>query len=128
MTDGGRGGPPRRLKLFIPGPCQVSGGVLQAMAQPTVAHYGSDWIEFYQEVVGLVKQVFQTGNDLFIVPGSGSAASDMAVGSLLSPGEAIVVGDNGLFGERLSAIATACGLCVVPLTAPPRPSPRSRGG
>ena len=118
MADGGRGGPPRRFKLFIPGPCQVSGDVLQAMAQPPVAHYGPYWIEFHQEVVDLLKQVFQTRNDLFIVPGSGSAGSDMAVGSLLSPGEAICVGANGLFGERLSAIATACGLRVVPLAAP----------
>ena len=118
MADGGRGGPPKRVRLFIPGPCQVSGEVLQAMAQPSVAHYGPDWIEFYQEVVGLLKLVFQTSNDLFIVPGPGSASTDMAIGSLLSPGETIVVGANGLFGERLGVIATACGLRVVSFTAP----------
>ena len=60
MADSGRGGPPRRFKLFIPGPCQVGGDVLQAMAQPPVTHYGPYWIEFHREVVDLLKQVFQT--------------------------------------------------------------------
>jgi hypothetical protein len=41
--------------------------MLQAMAQPIVAHYGSYWIGFHWEVVDPLKQVFQIRNDLFIV-------------------------------------------------------------
>lgn len=107
-----------RYKLFIPGPCEVDESVLAAMAQPTPRHYGPEWMEIYTETLDLLKQVFQTENDLFIVPGAGSAGLDMALGSLLAPGETVVVGENGFFGERLAAIAAAHGLRVVTFSAP----------
>ncbi len=107
-----------QFKLFIPGPCEVDEAVLQAMAQPTLRHYGPEWIEVYHETLDLLQQVFQTENDLFVVPGAGSALLDMAFGSLLATGETVVVGDNGFFGERLVAIAAAYGLRVVTFTAP----------
>ncbi len=107
-----------RYKLFIPGPCEVDEEVLAAMAQPTPRHYGPEWMRVYREVMHLLKQVFQTQNDLFLIPGAGSAALDMALGSLLREGETVVVGNNGFFGERLGAIAQAHGLRVVWLTAP----------
>ena len=105
-------------KLFIPGPCEVDDAVLQAMAQPTPRHYGSEWMAIYDETMALLKQVFQTENELFLVPASGSALMDMAYGSLLQEGETIVVGVNGFFGQRLRTIATAHGLRTVPFTAP----------
>ena len=107
-----------RYKLFIPGPCEVDEEVLAAMAQPTPRHYGPEWMRVYREVMHLLKQVFQTQNDLFLIPGAGSAALDMALGSLLREGETVVVGNNGFFGERLGAIAAAHGLRVVWFTAP----------
>ena len=91
---------------------------MEALAQPTLQHYGAEWLEIYHEVLGLLKQVFQTQNDLFMVPGAGSATLDMACGSLLASGETVIVGDNGFFGERLGTIAAAYGLQVVPFTAP----------
>jgi alanine-glyoxylate transaminase/serine-glyoxylate transaminase/serine-pyruvate transaminase len=76
-------------------------------------------MEIYRETLGLLKQVFQTENDLFMVPGAGSAALDMAFGSLLARGETVIVGDNGFFGERMGVMAASHGLRVVPFTAPP---------
>jgi len=107
-----------RAKLFIPGPCEVDERVLAAMAQPTPKHYGPEWLEVHHEVLGLLKQVFQTQNDLFMIPGAGSAALDMALGSLLQPGDTVIVGNNGFFGERIGSIASACGLRTVFFTAP----------
>lgn len=105
-------------KLFIPGPCEVDEAVLEALAKPTLPHYGDVWMDTYRHVLGLLKQVFQTQGDLFIVPAAGSAALDMAFGSLLSTGDTVLVGDNGFFGERLGAIAASHGLRVVSFTAP----------
>jgi alanine-glyoxylate transaminase/serine-glyoxylate transaminase/serine-pyruvate transaminase len=72
----------------------------------------------YNELQTLLKQVFRTQNDLFLVPGAASALHDMAIGSLLASGQKIIVGHNGFFGERLVAIAEAYGLKVVPFAAP----------
>lgn len=105
-------------KLFIPGPCEVDDAVREAMAQPTPRHYGAEWMTIYDETIAMLKQVFQTKKDLFLVPASGSALIDMAYGSLLREGETIVVGVNGFFGQRLRTIAAAHGLRTVPFTAP----------
>ncbi len=107
-----------KTKLFIPGPCEVDETVLAAMAQPTPRHYGPEWIEVHQELLGLLKQVFQTQNDLFMVPGAGSAVLEMGLNSLLAPGDTVIIGNNGFFGERLGDLATACGLRPVFITAP----------
>jgi len=106
-----------RPKLFIPGPCEVDETVLAAMAQPTPKHYGPEWLQVHHEVLGLLKRVFQTQNDLFMVPGAGSTALDMALGSLLAPGDTVIIGNNGFFGNRMGAIASACGLRPIFFTA-----------
>jgi alanine-glyoxylate transaminase/serine-glyoxylate transaminase/serine-pyruvate transaminase len=108
----------QHLKLFTPGPGDVDEDVLDAMAQPVMRHYGPEWMAIYNELLTLLKRIFRTQNDLFVVPGAASALHDMAIGSLLATGQKIVVGHNGFFGERLSAIAEGYGLTVVPFAAP----------
>lgn len=97
----------KRYTLMIPGPIDVSEEVLQEMGAPVVAHYGSDWVETYRETLGLLKQVFQTKGDLFILVGSGTAGLDAGVGGLLKGGEKVLVLINGSFAERLFRIAQA---------------------
>jgi alanine-glyoxylate transaminase/serine-glyoxylate transaminase/serine-pyruvate transaminase len=106
------------VRLFIPGPGDVDQDVLAAMAQPVQRHYGAAWTATYGEAQTLLKQIFGTASDLFIVPGPGSASLDMAVGSLLPSDQKIIVGQNGFFGDRLIDIAAAHALNVVPLAAP----------
>jgi alanine-glyoxylate transaminase/serine-glyoxylate transaminase/serine-pyruvate transaminase len=104
-------------KLFIPGPVSVDDDVLDAMSQPVMRHYGPEWMEVYQETTALLKQVFQTQNDVFIVPGPGTAGLDMAMGSLLANSQKVIVCHNGFFGERLATVAEANGLNVVHVSA-----------
>jgi len=108
----------RHKKLFIPGPGDVDEDVLEAAARPLLRHYGTEWMGIYNELQTLLKQVFRTQNDLFLVPGAASALHDMAIGSLLATGQKIIVGHNGFFGERLVEIAESYGLKVVPFAAP----------
>lgn len=108
----------KHIKLFTPGPGDVDEDVLDAMAQPVVRHYGPEWMEVHQDVLALLKQIFKTQNDIFIVPGPASALVDMAIGSLMDSGQKMIVGSNGFFGDRLNDIAAAYGINVVPFTAP----------
>jgi alanine-glyoxylate transaminase / serine-glyoxylate transaminase / serine-pyruvate transaminase len=105
-------------KLFIPGPGDVEEDVLEAAARPILRHYGAQWMGIYNELQSLLKQLFKTQNDMFLVPGAASALHDMAIGSLLRTGQKIIVGRNGFFGERLVEIAEAYRLEVVPFAAP----------
>lgn len=96
----------------------VDDAVLEALAQPVPAHYGAEWVEVYQDVVAGLKQVFQTQNDLFLMFSPGSAALEACIGSLLAPGQRMIVGDNGFFGQRMAAIARSHGVEVVTVEAP----------
>jgi alanine-glyoxylate transaminase/serine-glyoxylate transaminase/serine-pyruvate transaminase len=101
-----------RLRLMIPGPVDVEPEVLEVMGQPVPAHYGPEWMEVYQEVVGLSRDVFETRGDVLLMPGPGSAGLDAALGSLLPPGGRVLIPTNGFFGERMATIAEANGLAV----------------
>jgi alanine-glyoxylate transaminase/serine-glyoxylate transaminase/serine-pyruvate transaminase len=105
-------------KLMIPGPVDIFDDVRQAMASPSVQHYGTEWIKVYREMVEMLQQVFQTQNDLFLLIGPGTAGLDAALGSLLRTGEKVLVLANGFFGSRLAAIADSYGLDVALLEFP----------
>jgi alanine-glyoxylate transaminase/serine-glyoxylate transaminase/serine-pyruvate transaminase len=105
-------------KLFIPGPVSVDDDVLDALSQPVMRHYGPEWLDVHHETTALLKQVFQTRNDVFMVPGPGTAGLDMAMGSLLATGQKVIVCHNGFFGERLATVAESNGLNVVHVAAP----------
>jgi alanine-glyoxylate transaminase / serine-glyoxylate transaminase / serine-pyruvate transaminase len=108
----------KHMKLFTPGPGDVGEEVLEAMGQPVVRHYGPDWMEIYNDTLALLKEFYQTQNDIFIVPGPASALLDMAIGSLAESGQKIIIGSNGFFGERLVDISKGYGLNIIPFTAP----------
>ena len=106
------------LRLMIPGPVDVEDDVLAALAGQVLPHYGKEWVPIYQETVECLKQVFGTQNDLFLMPGSGSAGLDAALGSLVRSGDKVLVPQNGFFGQRLATIARAYGLDVCTVEAP----------
>jgi alanine-glyoxylate transaminase/serine-glyoxylate transaminase/serine-pyruvate transaminase len=107
----------RHVKLFTPGPGDVDDEVLSALAQPVIRHYGPEWMEIYEELLTLLREVFRTQNSLFVVPGPASALMDMAVGSLVPSGGKIIVGTNGFFGDRIVDIARGYNADVIPFVA-----------
>ena len=106
----------QRYKLMIPGPVDVEPEVLAAMGQPIPAHYGTEWMDIYQKVVALLRELFQTQGDVLLMPGPGSAGLDAALGSLLPPGARVLIPTNGFFGERMATIAEASDLEVERVT------------
>ncbi len=109
--------PPR---LLIPGPVELEAEVLAVLAQPVQAHYGAAWVEVHNETIALLAQVYETQGRVFMLPGSGSLAVDAAVHSAFLPGEKVVVGNNGWFGERLRDILRSNGVSVVLVECDPR--------
>lgn len=107
----------KTLKLMIPGPVQVDDEVLAALSSPVQPHYGPDWTKFYNETLGLLKSVFRTRQDVFLMVGSGTSAIDACLGSALSSGEKVLVGVNGFFGDRLKLVAEGYGLQAVAVPA-----------
>ncbi|MDQ6772241.1 MAG: aminotransferase class V-fold PLP-dependent enzyme [Candidatus Dormibacteraeota bacterium] len=103
--------------LLIPGPVSVDDEVLEALARPVRAHYGSDWGEEYARLLGALGRLFRTQGDVLLIFGPGSAATETALASTLAPGDAVIVASNGMFGERLVKVAETIGLRVHPVLA-----------
>lgn len=103
--------------LLIPGPVSVSSEVLTALARPVPAHYGDEWVELYHRLTEDLAGIFGTGGDVILLFGPGTAALEMCFASALAPGDEVLVGTNGLFGDRLAEVARAIGLVVHPVTA-----------
>ena len=59
-------------------------------------------------------QVFRTANALTLpISGTGSAGMEAAFVNVVGPGDVVVVGVNGVFGERMCDVASRCGAEVV---------------
>ena len=100
--------PPR--VLLGPGPSEANARVLKAMTTPMLGYLDSQFVEVMDDTVALLRQVFGTENGLTLpVSGTGTAGMEAALTNIIEPGDGIVVGINGYFGERIADIATRCG-------------------
>jgi aspartate aminotransferase-like enzyme len=94
--------------LMIPGPVPVPERVRMAMLRQAINHRGAEFGSVYAESVRVLKGLFRTGNELFILSGSGTAAMEAAVGNF-GRDRRIVSLVNGKFGERLAEIGKRYG-------------------
>lgn len=99
-----------RTKLMIPGPVDISDTVREAMAVPSMPHYGPAWIRLYGEVQEMTKRVFGTRHDLYVMAGPGTMALEAAMASALEPGDPVLIPTNGFFGDRIIKVAEGCAL------------------
>ncbi|MEW5987457.1 MAG: alanine--glyoxylate aminotransferase family protein [Chloroflexota bacterium] len=96
--------PPRLL--LGPGPSNAHPRVLQALAMPLLGHLDPQFVALMNEVQELLRYAWQTENPLTIpVSGTGSAAMEASLANVVEPGDVVLVGVNGYFGERLVDMA-----------------------
>jgi len=101
---------PGERVLMGPGPSDVPGRVLQAMAAPCIGHLDPAFLSIMDETQGLLRYLFQTENALTIpVSGTGSAGMETCFVNLIEPGDEVVVCVNGVFGTRMCDIVTRVG-------------------
>jgi len=103
--------------LAIPGPTPVPARVLQAMAAHPIGHRSPAYSELQAEVTENLKWLHQTQHDVQILTASGTGAMEAGIINVLSPGDRVLVGCNGKFGDRWALVAEAFGLQVERITA-----------
>ena len=110
--------PPRRL-LLGPGPSMVHPRVLRALSTPLLGHLDPAFLALMNDIQTLLRVVFQTKNPFTIaVSGTGSAGMEASIVNIVEPGDAVVVGVNGVFGTRLATIVERCGGKAIRVEAP----------
>ena len=103
---------PGRHFLQIPGPTNVPGRVLRAMARPTIDHRGPEFQALGRELLDGIRDIFRTERPVVIYPASGSGAWEAALVNTLSPGNRVLMVETGHFANLWKQIAVKLGLEV----------------
>ncbi|MFH0963528.1 MAG: alanine--glyoxylate aminotransferase family protein [Planctomycetota bacterium] len=104
--------------LMIPGPSDVPPEALAQMSLPVLPHYGDEYLEIHRRVLEGLKTVFGTSGTVIMVPGPGTAGTEMALCGLAC--EKTLVVEAGVFAHRMAEILVSHGGDVVPLPVPER--------
>ena len=93
-----------------PGPSNPYPEVMEAFTRPVLGHLDPDFISLLDETNERLKQVWQTQNSLtFPVSATGSAGMETAFVNFVNPGDQVVIGVNGVFGNRMCDVAQRAG-------------------
>jgi len=94
--------------LMLPGPVPMPERVRYAMMRQAINHRSAEFGAVYSDCVRVLKTVFGTANDLFVISGSGTAGMEAAVANF-GRDKDIACLVNGKFGERLYKISQRYG-------------------
>lgn len=105
--------PPART-LMGPGPSDVNPRILEALSRPTIGHLDPVFIQLMNEIKEMLQFAFRTSNALTLpVSAPGSAGMEACFVNLVSPGDTVVVAQNGVFGGRMKENVERCGATAV---------------
>jgi 2-aminoethylphosphonate-pyruvate transaminase len=98
--------------LLNPGPVNVSPRVTAALARGDMCHREPEFADLQASIRERLVQAFAPGGRFtsVLLTGSGTAALEAAVTSVLSARGRLVVVANGVYGERIATMATAARL------------------
>ncbi len=101
----------RTPKLLLgPGPSNVHPDVLAAMAQPMIGHLDPAFLKILDRVQARLRTLFGTDNAMTLpLSTTGSGGMEACFGNLVEPGDAVVIGVNGVFGNRMCDVASRLG-------------------
>ena len=110
---------PERL-LLGPGPSNAHPRVLAAMARPLLGHLDPAFLGLLDEAQRRLRTLYGTENPLTLpLSATGSAGMEACLANLLEPGDDVVVGVAGVFGERMCEVARRIGARVTRVETEP---------
>jgi aspartate aminotransferase-like enzyme len=113
--------------LMGPGPCNPYPEATAGLTRPLLGHLDPEFISILDETCERLRTVWGTHHALTLpVSGTGSAGMEAAFVNTVGPGDVVVIGVNGLFGERMCDVAGRCGAEVIRVDAllSAHPSPK----
>jgi alanine-glyoxylate transaminase/serine-glyoxylate transaminase/serine-pyruvate transaminase len=106
----------RERHLFGPGPSNPYPEATNALARPLLGHLDPEFLRIMDETCDMLRTVWGTTNARTLpLSATGSAGMEAAFVNTVHEGDVVVVGVNGLFGQRMCDVAARCGATVVPV-------------
>ena len=115
MTPANQKAIPERI-LLGPGPSMADPRVLRAMNQPMIGYLDPAYLNIMNEVAQNLRDTLQTKNTAtFPVQGTGFSGMDACFGTLIEPGDKVIIAVLGFFGTRMCEMAERYGADIVRL-------------
>ncbi len=109
----------QRRWLLTPGPTPVPDFVWTAMQRARgIHHRHPEFRAVWEDVTATLQALWHVDTPVILITGSGTAGMDALVSNLFAPGEKVIVGTIGKFGDRWVDIARQRGLQVVEVRRP----------
>ena len=101
---------PPDVLLLGPGPSPTSAAVRNAQALPLLGHLDPAFLPLLDTVQQGLRTMFGTTNELTLpLAGTGTAGMEAMVANLIEPGDRVVIGVHGVFGQRFAESARRAG-------------------
>ena len=105
--------------IMTPGPVEVDPRVLRAMTTPIIGQFDPSFTNMMNEVMEMLRQVFQTKNQwAYPIDGTSRSGNEAILCSIIEPGDKVLVPIYGRFGHLLVEICKRYGADVHTLDCP----------
>src|SRR5512135_731465 len=102
--------------LLGPGPGNVHYRVYQAMVTPVIGYLDPLLLSTMDEISAMLRDLFQTKSRFAVaLPGTGSSGMEASFVNFVEPGDTVIIGVKGYFGERMTEMAARFGAKVIRL-------------
>ena len=118
------------MKLFIPGPVQVSDKTFAAFCKPMIGHRSGEFKKLYGGIQARLQELFQTKQPVFLSTSSAWGVMEGAIRNLVGSGKVLNC-MCGAFSDKWLDVSKRCGKEAVALQVewgpanPWRASPRA---
>lgn len=110
--------PADTYRLRLPGPIAVPERVRAAIARPIVSHRGPEFRSLWARVIGKLEPVFGTRQPIHVLATSGTGVMEAALLNIVTPGDRLLIVNNGQWGERFATIAGVMGALIDTIDIP----------
>ncbi|MES2736462.1 MAG: alanine--glyoxylate aminotransferase family protein [Verrucomicrobiota bacterium] len=104
------------VKLYIPGPVEVSPATFAAMSQPMMGHRGKGFQDLYEEIHPLLQQLFGTQGLVFLSTSSAFGIMEGCIRNLVA--KKVLNCCNGAFSDKWHDVSKRCGKEAEAYTVP----------
>jgi aspartate aminotransferase-like enzyme len=98
---------PERIKLFIPGPVEVSEKTLLAMCEPMIGHRSADFKALYRDIQPKLKALFGTKRPVFLSTSSAWGVMEGSIRNLVN--RRVLNCMCGAFSDKWFDVSKRCG-------------------
>lgn len=95
------------VKLYIPGPVEVSPATYAAMSQPMIGHRGKGFQDLYAEIHAKLQPLFGTTQQVFLSTSSAFGIMEGCIRNLVS--KKVLNCCNGAFSDKWFDVSKRCG-------------------